>query len=63
MLVLKSSDWLDIPDTVVEDVEVALPEKVQAIYKEFKKELWILIENKDEIEADWNGGVEDEPKA
>ena len=51
VLVLKSSDWLDIPDTVVEDVEVALPEKVQAIYKEFKKELWILIENKDEIEA------------
>lgn len=51
VLVLKSSDWLDIPDTVVEDIEVALPDKAKAIYKEFAKELWMLIDDKDEIEA------------
>lgn len=50
-LVLKSSDWLDIADTVTEDIEVALPDKAKAIYKKFAKELYMLIDEKDEIEA------------
>lgn len=49
-LVLKSSDWLNIPDTVVEDIDVPLPQKARDIYKKFARELYILIEQ-DEIEA------------
>ena len=50
-LVLKSSEWLDIPDTIVEDVEVTLPEKARGQYKQFAKELYMLIDEKDEVEA------------
>lgn len=49
-LVLKSSEFLDIPDTVVEDVEVALPDHARAIYKKLARELYVMIEHQ-EIEA------------
>lgn len=50
-LVLKSSDWLDIPDTVVEDIDVPMPAEVRKIYKEFAKELYLLINGTDELQA------------
>lgn len=49
-LVLKSSDWLDIPEVVVEDVEVSLPKEAEALYKKFAKELYLLLGER-EIEA------------
>lgn len=36
---LKSSDWLDIPDTVYEDVEVKFTPDLEAKYKKLEKEL------------------------
>ena len=50
VLVLKSSDWLDIPDTVVEDVEVAMSPEAKKVYKKFAKELYMLI-GENEVEA------------
>ena len=50
VLTLKSSDWLDIPDVHIEDVEVTLPDKVRGLYKKLKKELVVLLGN-NEINA------------
>lgn len=36
---LKSSDWLDIPDTVYEDVEIKFTPELEARYKRLEKEL------------------------
>lgn len=49
VITLKSSDYLDLPDTVVEDVEVALPKAAHDIYRELERELLILIEGKEVI--------------
>lgn len=49
-LVLKSSDWLDIPEVTVEDVDITIPPEAMKIYKKFAKELYMMIEE-DEIEA------------
>ena len=38
-LTLKSSDWLDIPDVIQEDIELALPREAQATYGQMEKEL------------------------
>lgn len=38
-LTLKSSDWLDLPDAVVEDIDVTLPAGTMKQYREFEKEL------------------------
>lgn len=38
-LTLRSKDWLDIPETVVEDIDVHLSKELQADYKHFEKEL------------------------
>jgi SNF2 family DNA or RNA helicase len=46
-LTLKSSDYLDIPDTVVEDIEVLLPKAAHGIYRELERELMVLIEDKE----------------
>lgn len=40
-LTLKSSDWLDIPDTVVEDVEIVFPKPLQERYEQLEKDLVI----------------------
>ena len=45
-LVLRSQDWLDIPDVQVVDVDVPLPADVMKRYKEFKKELLIEVDGK-----------------
>lgn len=38
-ITMRASDYLDLPDTIVEDVEVPLPASARAIYKELEKEL------------------------
>jgi len=40
---LKSSDWLDIPDTEVEDVEISFPPALQQQYETLEKELIIEL--------------------
>lgn len=49
VITLRSSDYLDIVDTVVEDIEVPLPKAAHAIYRELERELMILIEDKEVI--------------
>lgn len=38
-LTLHTKDWLDLPDTVIEDIEVPLGDKLQKQYRAFEKEL------------------------
>jgi SNF2 family DNA or RNA helicase len=38
-LVLRSSDYLDIPDTILEDIEVPIPAKARQRYDELQEEL------------------------
>lgn len=45
VLTLRSEDYLDIPPTYVEDVEVQLPAKLKPIYKRLEKELIIRLED------------------
>lgn len=42
-ITLKSSDWLDIPDTVIEDVEIEFPPALRDQYKTLEKELVIEL--------------------
>lgn len=44
-LVLRSSDYLDIPDTEVTDIDITLPEGARAKYKKLAKELLLLIDH------------------
>jgi SNF2 family DNA or RNA helicase len=46
---LKSSDWLNIPDTVVEDVEVNFTPELKEKYKILEKELVIKLRQDKEI--------------
>lgn len=41
---LKSSDWLDIPDTVIEDVEIPFTPELQKKYKTLEEELVIELQ-------------------
>jgi SNF2 family DNA or RNA helicase len=50
-LTLRSSDWLGIPDTVQEDVELTLPAPAVAQYRELEKELVLLLEDGGEVVA------------
>jgi SNF2 family DNA or RNA helicase len=45
---LKSSDWLDIPDTIIEDVEIPLTPELQEKYETLEKELVIEL-RKDKV--------------
>lgn len=49
-LTLRSSDYLDIADTVVEDIEVTLPDSATELYETLEKELLVLV-NDSEIVA------------
>lgn len=51
ILVLKSSDWLDIPDTVVEDIETPLPPDLHKRYQQFERDLVLRIKQDKEITA------------
>jgi len=44
-LTLRSKDWLNLPETVVEDVEVHLPKNLIHDYKEFEKELVLQLKS------------------
>ncbi len=44
-LVLRSSDWLDIPDTEVINIDITLPTVGRAQYKKLAKELMLLIDH------------------
>lgn len=48
-LTMRASDYLDIPDTIVEDIEVALPDTAQKAYRELEKELLLTIRGKDVV--------------
>lgn len=43
-LTLRSSDYLDIPDTIAEDVEFKLPKEAHAIYAKLERELLVTLE-------------------
>lgn len=43
VLTLRSSDYLNIPDTVVQDIEVPLPKVAHGIYRELERELMVEI--------------------
>lgn len=42
-LTLRSSDYLNIPETVVEDIEVTLPVAAQGIYKTLERDLLVWL--------------------
>lgn len=50
-LTLKSSDWLDIPDVVQEDIELSLAKEARAQYDELEEELLLLLENDESVVA------------
>lgn len=50
-LTLRSKDWLNLPDTVVEDVEVPLPADLANRYREFERELVLEIRKDKDITA------------
>lgn len=51
VLTLRSEDWLKIPPTTVEDVEVHLPEEAKKVYKKLEKELLVQIREDFEVVA------------
>jgi SNF2 family DNA or RNA helicase len=51
VLTLRSEDWLKIPPTTVEDVEVSLPPEVQKVYKKLEKELLVKLQEDFEVVA------------
>ena len=51
VITLRSSDYLDIADTVVEDIEVPLPQEARAVYKELEKELMVMLKDEEELVA------------
>lgn len=55
-LVLRSSDYLDIPNTIVEDVEVELPKRCEQIYEELSDELLAVTDSGEAVTA-VNAGV------
>lgn len=44
-LTMRSSQWLNIPDTIVEDIEIHLPTKLKREYDDFEKELVYQIKS------------------
>lgn len=49
VLTLKSSDYLDVPDIVEEDIEVTLPQAAHGIYKQLERELMVLIQGREVV--------------
>lgn len=51
-LTLKSSDYLDIPDVVVEDIEVKIPQDIQEqVYDELERELFVALDDDEHLSA------------
>lgn len=55
-LVLRAEDWLNIPTTAVEDVEVPLPTSAKRLYEELADELMAITDKGEEVIA-LNAGV------
>lgn len=51
VIALRSSDYLDIPDTVVEDIELPLPNDARSVYKELERELMVLLQDDQSVVA------------
>lgn len=56
-LTLKSSDWLDIPDVVQEDVELSLAKEARAQYDELEEELLLMLNNEQDAVVATNAAV------
>lgn len=50
-LTLRSSDYLDIPDVVQEDIEITLDEAAREQYEELQKELFLKLDDDAHVEA------------
>lgn len=50
-LTLRASDYLDLPDTVVEDIEIPLPEKVREEYQTLERDLLLSMGPKGDVVA------------
>jgi SNF2 family DNA or RNA helicase len=48
-LTLRSSDYLDLPDTIVEDIEVTLPDEAMKTYKKLEKELLVVLDRREVV--------------
>ena len=48
-LTLRSEDYLDIPDTEIEDIEVPLPEIARQLYDEMEKDLLLQMQKGDVV--------------
>lgn len=48
-LVLRSSDWMDIPPTEYEDIEVPLPPDMMKDYKRFQKDMLLQLGRKEVV--------------
>lgn len=57
VITLKSSDYLDIPDTVVEDIEVPLSKDAHGIYRELERELLAMVGDGSEFIVAVNAAV------
>lgn len=49
VLTLRSSDYLDIAETVFEDIEVKLPEAAQKVYAQLERDLLALIDSEEVV--------------
>lgn len=50
-ITLRASDYLNLPDTIVEDVEIALPEEARTIYRELERELLVAMGSEGDVVA------------
>ena len=51
-ITLRTSDWLkDVPDAVVEDVEITMPKDVEKQYRDFEKDLILQLQKEKTITA------------
>lgn len=49
VLTLRSADYLGIPDTFVEDIEISLPKDVHAVYRQLERELLVQLAGGDVV--------------
>jgi SNF2 family DNA or RNA helicase len=57
VITLRASDYLDIPDTIVEDINVPLPKAAHGLYRELEKELMAAIGTTGEVVIAINAAV------
>jgi SNF2 family DNA or RNA helicase len=48
-ITLRAEDYSDVPDTLVEDVEVPLPESARGVYDELEQELLAYVEEREVV--------------